>query len=98
MKTINCRPSIDDEILVNVELTDEIIEFHWAVHKGSNIMLYERFQVLYDQEAEVSFKATADLMPVIRFIAYYVHSSGEIVHSEIEIMLVDESRNYVSGK
>lgn len=87
--SLNHRIVIGDEILLSIESSIDLEDYHCVVFQSSKVVHSSTNHGLWSPQSEISFMTTFDMLPSINVLVYYFHETDGIISDELTIGLED---------
>ncbi|KAJ6633451.1 CD109 antigen [Pseudolycoriella hygida] len=78
-------PNIKDVISVEVSSSNDLCAVNYLLTARGNLILSKTEYVAHTKSVVIDFRATFDMVPSARFVAYYITPKGNIVAGNVQI-------------
>ncbi|KAG5667284.1 hypothetical protein PVAND_015270 [Polypedilum vanderplanki] len=92
------KPSLNDQMSIEVLSNNEIKELNYQIFGKANLVEAKTISFPTTNKYTLTFKPTAQMLPIAKVIIYYFTTDGEIISDHLSIEFGNELENYIDLK
>ncbi|KAG5667286.1 hypothetical protein PVAND_015272 [Polypedilum vanderplanki] len=92
------KPSLNDQMSIEVLSNNEIKELNYQIFGKGNLVEAKTISFPTTNKYTLTFKPTAQMLPIAKVIIYYFTTDGEIISDHLSIEFGNELENYIDLK